>query len=281
MKLDFISPTVSELKPVPCTAIPSTVAFPARTDALSDPLAASSLSFPCLRVDSMLWHRHFGHIGMDATRVALTKNYVTGVQFDGPFLRDHCTACIIGKSPQLSYSHNGHRATEVGELLHMDLCGPYPVQAPHGERYLYNILDDKSNFGFTSGLKLKSDAFSSYRKTEAFLERSNAIRILTIRCGGELELTAGKMGDHFASKGIIVQRTVAYAHAQNGKSERYIRTLEEGGQALLEESGLPSSFWLDAVLTRQYLCNRLPTSTLPNDISSYNAFRIHYQWPKT
>jgi hypothetical protein len=46
---------------------------------------------------------------------------------------------------------------------------------------------------------------------------------------GELELTAGKMGAHLTSKGIVVQRTVAYAHEQNGKSERYIRTLEEGG----------------------------------------------------
>jgi hypothetical protein len=219
----------------------------------------------------MLWHRRFGHLGMDATRVALTKNYVTGVDFEGRFTRDHCVACIIGKSPQQSYSHHGHRASKVGELLHMDLCGPYPVQGPRGERYFYNILDDKSNFGFTIGLRLKSDAFSHYRSTEAFLERSNNVRVLSIRCGGELELSAGKMGDHIASKGIVLQRTVAYAHAQNGKSERYIRTLEEGGQALLADSGLPMSFWLDAVLTRQYLCNRLPTSTLPNDMTPFES----------
>ena len=43
------------------------------------------------------------------------------------------------------------------------------------------------------------------------------------------------MGDHLASKGIAVQRTVPYAHQQNGKSERYIRTIKEGGQALLTD----------------------------------------------
>ena len=151
----------------------------------------------------------------------------------------------------------------------MDLCGPFPVQAPRGDKYFFNILDDKSNWGFTFGLRLKSDAFSHYLSTEAFLERSKGVLVRTIRCGGELELTAGKMGAHFTSKGIVVQRTVPYAHQQNGKSERYIRTIEEGGQALLADAGLPMSFWLDAMLTRQYLVNRLPTSTLPDNLTPY------------
>ena len=90
------------------------------------------------------------------------------------------------------------------------------------EKYFFNILDDKSNWGFTFGLRLKSDAFKAYLTTKAFLERSNAAVILTVHCGGELELTAGQMGMHFASKGVVLQRTVAYAHQQNGKSKHYI-----------------------------------------------------------
>lgn len=208
---------------------------------------------------------------MEATRAALTKDYVKGINFEGTFVRDHCIPCLVGKSPQHSYSHFGHRASKVGELLHMDICGPFPVQAPRGEKYFFNILDDHSNWGFTYGLRLKNDAFPRYLSTEAFLERSNGIVVLTIRCGGELELTAGRMGDHLTTKGIVVQRTVPYAHQQNGKSERYIRTLEEGGQALLADSGLPMSFWLDAVLTRQYLLNRLPTSTLPENTTPFQV----------
>ena len=68
-----------------------------------------------------MWHRRFGHIGLDATKAALTKDYVKGVTFKGPFLRDHCVTCIVGKSPQHSYSHHGHHTVKVGELLHMDL----------------------------------------------------------------------------------------------------------------------------------------------------------------
>ena len=264
LNLAFLSP---EIPPSSVSTV-SPSAFPARAR-LPPPPAA--YSFPPLKLDSLVWHRRFGHIGMDATRAALLKDYVKGVDFQGSFLRDHCIPCIVGKSPQRSYSLHGNRASAVGELLHMDLCGPYPVQGPRGEKYFFSILDDKSNWGFTYGLKLKSDAFSCYMTTEAFLERSNGAVVLTVRCGGELELTAGRMGAHFTSKGIVVQRTVPYAHQQNGKSERYIRTLEEGGQVLLADSGLPMSFWLDAVLTRQYLLNRLPTSTLPENTTPFEV----------
>ena len=128
------------------------------TSAVASPIV-SMVSSPRLKPDFMLWHHRFGHIGMDATKATLTKEYVTGVHCEGPMVQEQCVACIVGKSPHRSYSNNGHRASKVGELLHMDLCGPYPTQALHGERYFYNILDDKSNFGFTCGLKLKVTLF--------------------------------------------------------------------------------------------------------------------------
>ena len=153
----------------------------------------------------------------------------------------------------------------------MDLCGPFPIQVPHGEKYFFNILDNRSNWGFTFGIHLKSDAFTHYKATEAFLEHSNGVIVKTVHCSGELELTAGQMGNHLTSKGIIVQHTVPYAHQQNGKSKCYIHTIEEGGQALLADAGLPMSFWLDAVLTHQYFVNRLPTSTLPDDTTPFEV----------
>ena len=47
-------------------------------------MVSTDYSFPHLKLDLMLWHHRFGHISMDATRAALTKDYVTGVHYDGP-----------------------------------------------------------------------------------------------------------------------------------------------------------------------------------------------------
>ena len=66
-----------------------------------------------------------------------------------------------------------------------------------------------------------------------------------------------------------MQVTAPYAHAQAGKAEHYVCTIEDGIQTLLADAKLPLSFWGDAALTTQYLRNRLPTSTLPANTTPY------------
>ena len=76
-------------------------------DDLLKPTAFSAISFPNVVPSPSLWHRWFGHLGKDATWVALTQDYVRGAVFKGSFAHKNCIACIIGKSPQHSYAHNG------------------------------------------------------------------------------------------------------------------------------------------------------------------------------
>jgi len=79
-----------------------------------------------------LWHHHLSHLGMDAVKTLLSKDMVTGVECSGPFDQTHCVACLIGKGPQQPYAHNGNRALGIGDLLHMNICGPYPVATSSG-----------------------------------------------------------------------------------------------------------------------------------------------------
>ena len=100
LRLDFVSPA--------CPVISTDSSICPSVDLPAVFMVTTEYSFPRLKLDLMLWHCRFSHIGMDATRAALTKDYVTGVRYDGPLVRDHCVACIVSKSPQQSYSHNGH-----------------------------------------------------------------------------------------------------------------------------------------------------------------------------
>ena len=242
-------------------AVPAPLACPAL--GLSDPI------FPRVDLTPALWHRRLSHLGIDAVRTVLKKGVVTGVECSGSFDRFHCVACLIGKSAQQPYSHNGNRALGVGDLLHMDICGPYPVATSSGMKYFFVILDDCANFGFTALLRLRTGASPFYKSTEAYLERATGRLVRAVCADGALELTAGDLGRHFESKGITVQVTAPYSHSQNGKAERYVRTLEDGGQTLIADSGLPASFWGDAVLTVQYVRNRVPTLALPDGPYSF------------
>ena len=69
--------------------------------------------------------------------------------------------------------------------------------------------------------------------------------------------------------GIAIQAMALYAHQQNGKIECYIRTISNTAQSLLADSKLPLSFWGLAVLTAVYLCNHIPTKTLPGHITPH------------
>ncbi|PPR03071.1 hypothetical protein CVT24_012432 [Panaeolus cyanescens] len=97
-------------------------------------------------------------------------------------------------------------------------------------------------------------------------------RIKPVRLDNAKELILGIMGNDFKQRGISVQNVMPYAHPQNGKAERYIRTLSDDSQALIADAKLPPSFWGDAILAAQYLRNRMPSKTTPDGITPFEAF---------
>ncbi len=62
--------------------------------------------------------------------------------------------------------------------------------------------------------------------------------------------------------GIARQHTVWNRPQQNGVAERANRSIAEGVTAMLSESGLPASFWGEALASYVHVWNRLPTSAI-------------------
>ena len=64
------------------------------------------------------------------------------------FENDHlCDACAKGKQVRSSFKpKNSISTSRPLELLHMDLCGPIPVQSLGRSKYILVIVDDFSLF---------------------------------------------------------------------------------------------------------------------------------------
>ena len=216
-----------------------------------------------------LWHRRLGHPGMDTTRDVLTKDTVTGITWTSSFTPDHCISCLIGKSPQASYSSNKHRAMDICDLIHIDTCGPYPVLMRKKEKYFLAILNDHSNYGACPLLVLKNGACIAWRKTKAHWENLSGNKVRAVRLDNAKEFVEGKMHEDLDDAGIAVQATTPYTHQQNGKIERYIRTISDTAQALLADSKLPASFWGLTVSAAVYLHNQIPTKALAGHITPH------------
>ena len=146
-----------------------------------------------------LWHRCFGHLGWDATCAVLTKNYVIRMEFKGSFHHLHCIPCLVGKQPQSPFDHHSNCATDICNLLYMDTCGPFPTLTLQKTSYFWTILDDPSNFGHTSLLAAKSDAFSAYRSIAASWELKSGCHVCIICYDSAKELIQGEFGKYLSS----------------------------------------------------------------------------------
>ena len=66
------------------------------------------------------------------------------------------------------------------------------------------------------------------------------------------------------SEGVKHESIVPKAPEQNGVDERLHRTLVEALRAMLVQSKLPPTFWVEALSTAVYLHNRSPTKSVAN-----------------
>ena len=79
------------------------------------------------------------------------------------------------------------------------------------------------------------------------------------------------VGDYCAQHGIRHEVTPPYSPQSNGVAERKILTLKEMMYAMLISSGLPQNMWGEAILSTNYLLNKVPLKNGKN--TSYELWK--------
>lgn len=86
-----------------------------------------------------------------------------------------------------------------------------------------------------------------------------------------LELIHADLADLCEQSGIIHELSAPYTPQQNGIAERKNRTLKDMMNAMLISSGLPHQMWGEAVLSANYILNRVPYKNL--DKTPYHLWK--------
>ncbi|KAL2252662.1 UNVERIFIED_CONTAM: Retrovirus-related Pol polyprotein from transposon TNT 1-94 [Sesamum indicum] len=209
-----------------------------------------------------LWHKRLGHI----TQKGLDFLKRDGILNDRIDKIDFCDECVMGKQHRVQFptspSPNPSMSPCVLDYVHADVWGPSNTPTHGGNRYFLSIIDNFSRKVFVFLMKHKSEVFDKFKKWKTLVENQTGKRLKSLRTDNGLEFCNKSFSDMCEELGIKRHKTNPYTPQQNGIVERMNRTLLDKVRCLLISSGLPKTFWGEAVLTAAHLINLSPSVPL-------------------
>ncbi|KAJ9541723.1 hypothetical protein OSB04_028229 [Centaurea solstitialis] len=204
-----------------------------------------------------LWHRRFSHQNFSDISKLANGGLVKGLPkltFDRDSL---CPACQMGKMKRSSHKSKTESSCQSPlEMLHMDLCGPMRIQSISGKKYILVMVDEYSRYTWLEFLRMKSEAPELIIKFIKRIQVLLQLPVRKIRSDNGTEFKNATLDAYLTSVGISHNFSGAYTPQQNGVVERRNRTLVEAARTMLAYSGLPLTFWAEAVSTACFTQNR-------------------------
>lgn len=170
--------------------------------------------------------------------------------------KEKCEVCVQAKLTKSPFPHV-ERTTEPLGLIHTDLCDLKYVQTRGGKKYFVTFIDDCTRYCYVYLLHSKDEALDKFKEYKLEVENQLSKKIKMIRSdrGGEYN---EPFNAFCREHGIVHQTTAPYSPQSNGVAERKNRTLKEMMNAMLGESGLAQNMWGEALLTANYILNKIP-----------------------
>ena len=147
------------------------------------------------------------------------------------------------------------------------------------ETMMMIILDIHSMIYF---IRNKHEVFQKFKEYKTLIENQTNFRIKNLMSDNGGEYKNRNFEDYCKENGILQNFAVAYNPQSNGVAERLNRTLLNMTRAQLIEAYLNPVFWAEAIMTSNYIKNRLPTKItgmspyqkLFNKIPSANHLKV-------
>ncbi|EEE61551.1 hypothetical protein OsJ_15889 [Oryza sativa Japonica Group] len=181
-------------------------------------------------VSSKLWHCRLGHISRGRIERLVKNEILPPLEFSD---LEQCIECIKGKFVK-SIKKGAKRSAGILEIIHTDICGPFPVKSVDGYDSFITFTDDYSRYGYIYPIKERSEALDKFKIFKAEVENQHDIKIKVVRSdrGGEYygrHTPYGQVPGPFArfllENGIVAQYSTPGEPQQNGVAERRNRTL--------------------------------------------------------
>ena len=105
------------------------------------------------------WHSRLGRIGIKHMKKLHADGLLESLDYESV---DACEPCLMGKMTKTPFSGTMERATDLLEIIHIDVCGPMSVEAHGVYRYFLTFTDDLSRYGYSYVMKQESETFEKF-----------------------------------------------------------------------------------------------------------------------
>ncbi|GJY03740.1 putative RNA-directed DNA polymerase [Tanacetum coccineum] len=208
-------------------------------------------------VSNCIWHNRLGHPADQVLVVLKDKIKDVNQTNSGP-----CDICHMAKQTRELFPLSNHKSKHLGDLVHLDVWGPYKVTSRDGFRYFLTVVDDYTRAVWVFLLKSKNEVFNNIVSFYNLIKNQFEKNIKVFRSDNGTEFINNQVDSFLKINGILHQTTCPYTPQQNGVAERKHRHLLNTARALMFQGGLPLKMWTESILTATYLINRLPTAVL-------------------
>ncbi|GJR14006.1 putative RNA-directed DNA polymerase [Tanacetum coccineum] len=178
------------------------------------------------------WHNRLGHPSDQVLKALKDRINIRGNGASAP-----CDICHQAKQTREPFSISDHKTTNLGDIIHLDVWGPYKITSKEGYKYFLTVVYDYSRAVWLYLLKGKDEVTSNVIEFYNYLKNQFNKTVKIFRSDNGTKFTNSNMNSFFKQHGIIHQTSCAYTPQQNGVAERKHRHLLNVARSLLFHRG--------------------------------------------
>jgi hypothetical protein len=128
-------------------------------------------------VPSKLWHHRLGYILRGRIEHLVKELILLSLEFSD---FEQCIDCIKSKYVK-QLKKNIKRSAEILEIIHTDICSPFPIAAVDGYDLFITFTDDYSHYGYIYPIKERSETLDKFKIFKVEVENPHDIKIKIVR----------------------------------------------------------------------------------------------------
>ncbi|KAE8255552.1 hypothetical protein A4X13_0g3000 [Tilletia indica] len=223
--------------------------------------------------EAKLWHRRMAHTSYYVLRIlasspAFARQDRPGSKAFAEVIasEETCDPCIETKQPLLPFGDAGTEPPEKMSDVAFDLTGQFDGNKDYN--YCFNILEawSRMTWAFPIPNKEAATVFAVFSAWVELMENHGHGKVKRIHCDHGKEFENQLFQDWASKNGVQWCFSAPNTSQQNGLIERWNRTIQERGRAMLRAARLSDSFWPFAFRAACDIINKSPSSSIGNSI---------------